>query len=207
MDSIKAAIKATINDQFLQELADKVVLIIGEKFQSQLNDQNEAIDALRNKVQLLEASNSQLLTKMDAQEQAARSLNIRIFGVQQAENEDLRKITLELFAKKVKVNVKDHDIRRCYRVSAKTQVADKPPAILVTFSSDLCRTNVLKSRKQLKHSNIKIQEDLTKVRVSLFNSAVEKFSYKYAWCLNGNIYVKCDNVVHRINNKQELEDL
>lgn len=207
MDTIKAAIKSTINEQFLQEIADKVVSIISEKFQSQIDEQREIMDDLRNKVRSLEMGNLQLISKMDAHEQAARSLNIRIFGISEATNEDIRKVTLELFTKKLKVSVKDSDIKRCYRVGVKNREADKPPAILVTFYSDVCRASVLKSRKELKHSGVTIKEDLTKVRLSLLNSAIEKYTYKNTWCLNGNIYVKCNNVVHRINNRQELDSL
>lgn len=196
-----------MTEQFFQEVADRVVQIITERFQSQFEEQRKTADLLQREIESLKADNIKLMTTMDAHEQAARSSNIRILGVPKADNEDVRKRTLEIFTKKLKVNIKDSDIGRCYRVSAKNPVPDKQPAILVSFNGDACRAKVLKNRKELKNSGILIKEDLTKMRLALLNSAIEKFSYKNAWCLNGNIYVKCDSVVHRVNNEQDLDNL
>jgi len=199
-------IKSIFNDQFLSVIAEKVVFIIEKSFEDKIKKQNEAISQLHNEILSLKNSKASMEQLLEKQEQASRNLNIRIFGIAKEENENLRAKTLEFFNKKLKVNIKDQHIKKCHRVLSKNP-GDKPPAILVTFHSDAERKAVLSSRKMLKSTNIQIKEDLTKTRLMLLSAAVNRFSFKNAWCLNGVVYVKCQSGVHRVNNSEELENL
>lgn len=203
---IKSTITSVFNDKFLQDIADKVAGMVEKKFEAQLAAQREEIMAVRTRVNSLEEENNQLRLSLDSQEQAHRNLNIRIFGMGAEDDENLRSKVLNLFKDKLKVNINNDDIKKCHRVTARVP-NDKPPAVMVRFSDDAPRLSVLKNRKNLKNTPVQIKEDLTKLRLSLLTRAVQMFSVKSAWVLNGNVYVKRNDVIHRIADETGLSKL
>lgn len=203
---IKSTIISTFSDRFLQDIAERVASIVGKKFEQQLNAQNEVINSLEVKISQLQSDKHSLEAKIDSQEQTSRNLNLRIFNMHAADDKDLNSEVQKLFSITLKADTKPSDIERCHRISPKIP-SDKPPAVLVRFTNESARLSVLKMRKFLKDSNVYIKEDLTKVRLALFQTAVREFSSKSAWVLNGNVYVKVDNKVHRISCESELFEL
>lgn len=199
-------IKNIFNEQFLQVIVEKVINMVQQKLDERFENQEKTIKELQREIVQLKASNTRTESVLDNQEQASRSLNIRIFNVPFEENENLRMKVLNIFNKNLKLSIKDAHLRKCHRVQAK-KASDRPPAILVTFFSDTERKSVLKSRRLLKSSNVQIREDLTKFRLSLLSSAINKFTYKNAWCLNGVVYAKCGDLVHRINSVEDLDNV
>lgn len=200
---IKSAVISVFNDKFLQEIADKVAGMVEKRFEAQLAAQEEEIRTIRTKIQSLEDENKRLRADVDNQEQIQRNLNVRIFGIAAEPDENLQSKIMDLFTNKLKVNIPNSDIANCYRVQSKTPTP-RPPAVLVRFSTESFRASVLKNRNNLKNSGIHIKEDLTKPRLALFKRAVEVFSVNNSWVLNGNIYIKCNNKVHRISSETDL---
>lgn len=204
-EKIKSIVKGILHEgDFLQTFSDKVGQVIGDKFHELLKEQREQIDKVCNEVVVLKEKNKSLELQLDQCEQASRSMNVRIFGLRQLNDEDIRNTVLDVFNTKMKLSIKVADIKKCYRVPTKTQNNNKPPPILVRFSNDAARISVLKNRKNLGKSGVFIKEDLTKYRLSLFQEAVQKFTSKCVWCLNGNVYVKRDSNVIRINSGADL---
>lgn len=208
-DIIVEQSKNIFNKEYLQQIADKVVETIGATYEKRLQEHQEEISALNMQVDNLKKDVKKLELQIDNQEQVSRNLNIRIFGVPQKENEDIMKITSDILTKNMKLSIVDTDIKKCHRVYTKTvNTANlRPPAILVRFCDNNTRSQVLKNRKCLKSSGIHIQEDLTKYRLYLLDKAVKKFTNKNVWCLNGNVYVRCNNTVHRLEDEKHLETL
>lgn len=103
-------------------------------------------------------------------------------------------------------NINEGAIKTCHRVQQKIVNTDnaRPPAILVRFTDYSIRGTVLRNRKLLKSTNIFIQEDLTKYRLTLMSNLLKKFQRKDVWCCNGNIYLKCNDVVQRIDSEDDI---
>ncbi|CAG9761270.1 unnamed protein product [Ceutorhynchus assimilis] len=206
---IKGCIISTFNDKFLQDVVSKVAAMVDKQLEEKLKAQDVEIETLKENQNKIIEENMQLRKIIDDQEQHARNLNVRIHGikVEDGENtENLRTKVLEVFTNKLKINLVDSVIKKCHRVSSMGP-SDQPPAVLVRFASDTSRSQVIRNRKNLKGSKIVIREDLTKNRLGLLKSAIDVFSSKSAWVLNGNIYVKCENEVHRISDKSKLSEL
>ena len=199
-------IKGIFSDQFLQIVAEKVAKIVERELEDRIKAQENIIVNLQSEVEGLKRYKEESEVRSDNHEQGSRAMNVRIFGIPYEERENLLGKVLDLFNKKLKCNIKDIHIKKCHRVSSKIP-SDKPPSILVKFVCDSERMAVLRNRKHLKKSGINIKEDLTKVRLNLLNEAINKFSYKNAWCLNGIVYVKSESGVHRINKKSDLSAL
>lgn len=199
-------IKGIFTDRFLNSIAERVTQILDKKYNARLKEQEQRIALMEQEIKNLRESKQEMQNCIDSQEQAHRNLNIRMFGIPAENNENLRTKILDIF-KRMKIdNINNSHIKKCHRVVSKIPT-DKPPAVLVRFNSDTERTAVLKNRKYLKSTGVQIKEDLTKTRLTLLTSATEKYSNKNAWCLNGVIYVKLGDVVHRINCEKDLQNL
>lgn len=204
LEKIRNIIVTTFNEQFMQEIVDKVGKIVNEKYEKQISDIEKSLNNFNSEIIDLKRKNSILEKQIDNQEQSSRNLNIRIFGVPYKEGENLHNITLGIFKDKMKLNINEADLKKCHRVYAKNHT-DKPPAVLVSFCGNSARSSVLKNRKSLKTTGIQIKEDLTQTRLVLMAKAIEKFDIKNVWCLNGNIYVKYNGAVSRINGLDDIE--
>lgn len=204
---IKSIISGVFNEKFLSDVAERVAVLVGKKFEDQLKAQGKEITSLKENLSDLRAENRELRSMIEHQEQTMRSSNIRVFGVKTDLNENIYEKMLNLFNNKLNVHISNVDIKKCYRISQKMP-STKPPAVLVRFSTDIARLKVLKNRKLLKNTGVLIKEDLTKSRLTLFNKAISLFSNKNAWVSNGNILIKTsDGTIHRVTTDSELCDL
>lgn len=203
---IKSAVTSVFNEKFLQEIASKVAVLLKAEFQEQIEAQKNEITALKKLTYQLQEDSHVLRKQIDDQEQSMRSMNVRIHGLKIPDGQNINKCVIEMFKNRLEVNVKKEEMEKCYLVSSKIN-PDKTPSVLIRFCSESSRMSVLKKRKLLKDSGISITEDLTKQRLSLLTNAANKFSKKNSWVLNGNIYVKRDDRVYRINNESDLKNL
>lgn len=206
LDKIQAMITSTFRELLSHEFEEMIAKHVSAKVKSEMTGLSKTISSMNKEIDDLKVKNKQMASMLESNEQSARSHNLRIFGLKQEENQDLRKVVLNLFNNKMKLGIKDSEINKCYRVSTKKQT-DKPIPVLVGFYNSQIRTTVLANRKQLKIPGIAIKEDLTKYRLNLFQSAVSRFTSKNAWVLHGNVYVRSEGKVYRINDESELDDI
>lgn len=212
LDEIKRIVsdevRATITKQ-MASLAENITQKLELKFGNMIKEVKEQSTALAKKVKELQDENSRLITTLDSQEQYSRRRNIRIFGLEIKQGTDIQLEVYNMLRTTLKIDdLQVSDIDRCYHVQSKVPDPSKPPAILVQFSDINKRSSVLKNRKNLKQPGITIKEDLTKMRLKLLHSAVNKFSAKSAWCLHGTVYVKSGNGdIHRVDNLNHLNQI
>lgn len=212
LDEIKKVIgdevRKIFNDQLKARLIDSITQKIEDKFRDKLQHMETDINEMKTELMAIKRENHNLKNILDKSEQHSRGRNIRIFGLDETDNEDLSQSVLQLFTNKMQINsVNISHLNKCYRIAAKKQSSDRPRAILVEFSSVNIRSEVLKGRKSLKNTKISVKEDLTHGRLKLLNAAVTKFSSKSAWCLHGNVYVKSEGVVHRVHSDEDIQRL
>lgn len=234
IEKIRETIISVFKEEILRDLERNIDIRVQQSVKEEAAEINNAIKELEDDFGDLKAKNRFLEAMLDRHEQSSRSLNVRIFGVQQREEEDLQRVVIEMF-NRVKCGVKPGDIKKLYRITAKRGVAEgpritrsnsnnnsgggtagvtsdvtenRPPAILICFDNDKTRQAVLQKRKQLlEEMSVRVREDLTKFRLSLLSKAIEKFTSKCAWCLHGNVYVKSGDTVHRIADYDSLEKI
>lgn len=206
---ITEQIKAVLCDEFLEEIAARVTKNIEAKLNLQFSKYDADILKLSKEICDLKKFNSKLELQMDKNEQFSRRKNIRIFGLKYEEGENTQNVVLDLFNNKMNLQfINSGNIITCHRVFAKNRSnTDKPPAVLVTCDNVNVRKRVLQNKKSLKSTGVRIKEDLTKYRLSIFEDAVKQFTIKNVWSYNGSIYVRCKDVVHRVDNKDEITTL
>lgn len=187
--SIHADILAEIRSDLKVLMKIAVTEAIDEKL-ADLKADNERLTrenaALKRRVSTLEA-------QMDGSEQYSRRNSLRISGIPETENEDTDQAVLRV-AETIGVNIPPSEIDRSHRLGkpGNRQTRD----ILVKFTSYRARERLMKSRRNLKNSELRgvfVNEDLTKVRSKLLFEARKSVKTKHllgAWSSDGRILVK-----------------
>jgi len=127
----------------------------------------------------------QFESRLDELEQYGRRNNVRIFGVQENDNEDTNAI-VEKVASKMNVSLPDSAIDRSHRIGSKGAF---PRPIIVKFTSYAYRSEVFFNKKRLKGTKITVREDLTKTRLKLLKDAAKSYSERNVWSIDGVIMV------------------
>lgn len=203
-------------------LAEDDVIRIALKTKELMKDEIESLVDLKVKaatasytsdIQKLLKDNQQLKEEMaslratvDDLEQYSRRNCLRISGVPEADGENTDTIVLNT-ANKLNVNISPADIDRSHRIGR--PAPGKPREIIVKFSGYHARRGFMLNRKELKGSNIYINEDLTKGRKSMAymcRQLVKDKRLHQTWTYDGNIFVKDkSDVKHRIYTVSDLD--
>ena len=192
----------------------KIINAIYSKIEEKFNEKIKKMDVRLNKAELeikaLNEENDRLIKTIDKHEQYSKRQNVRIFGIEKQANETnltLKSDVLDLFKNKMKISVTENDLKTVYRVKSKISVPDKPAAVVVQIDNNSVRASVFKQRKMLAKSKIIVREDLTQKTLSLLKAARNKFTSKNSWCVRGSVFVKCNNIVHRVTDQKHLDQL
>lgn len=200
-----AAIKEVMkSNEFIQTLSTLIQEAVSTKFDEYIEKQNKIINALLNENSLLKGEIQSLSGRIDRTEQYSKKFNIRVFGIPEVERENTEKITLDLFNKKMDLDISMDAIGSCRRVGTRKNNG-KPRQILVTFDSYCTRKLVYSNKKKLKSTGIAIKEDLTATRLSIYKKACDFFNFKDVWSRNGTIFISVMNKTYKFNEKQELD--
>lgn len=205
---VKEATQSAFNKDFLEQITKEVVKVVSEKFMKIIEDHQATIEKMSHTINDLKLKYEVLENNMDRNEQLMKRKNIRISGIPENGVENVKEATLNLLNSKMKLNIKENDIEDCYRIKAKHENNKRRPnVIFLRFADMKCCTLVKNNKSKLKSTGIYINEDLTKFRLNLLNTAIETFSLKNAWSNNGTIFVKCNNKVHMVRCEKDITKL
>lgn len=182
-------IKATINELLEGDMLTKIVESVLDKIniteiKTQLSTQEE-------KIIELEQENKKLVNKLNIIDQEIRHTNIRIYGIPEEKNEDTEKKVLDVFNKKLKLNISSLNIDKVHRIGKLP--SKKNRAIMVSLTTHKVKKIIIKDRKLLKGSGIIIAEDMAQDKHQILKEAVEKIGKKQVWALDGIIYTQINN--------------
>lgn len=204
---VKSASEELVKDQnFTKVIAEAVAKSISETIVKTLEErfkkQQEEIEFLKSKVALLEAQNKENEQKNDALEQYTRRNSLRVFGINEQNNENLEAKMIEVFKTHLKIDIKNEYIDRIHRVGR--YVNGKMRAVIIKFVSYKHRALVFKNKKLLKNSGITIKEDLTINRVKVLKAAVNKYGTKNSWTKDGKIFISENNAIKQISSLADI---
>jgi len=151
----------------------------------------------------------QIMQKLDTLEQHGRLNNVRVFGIDELENESTTQLVVSEINKRLQMKLSVKDVSISHRLGFKrllqqtmprfnkrtNQMEERPSAprpIIVNFVNRSVRNEVLKKRSQLKGTGISIGVDLTKPRADLLRK-LQTEHQRSAWAdFNGRIMLKRD---------------
>ncbi|KAG5870054.1 hypothetical protein JTB14_004481 [Gonioctena quinquepunctata] len=181
---LQALIKDTITEllssevflnQIIKTISDKVDLRL-EKMEDGIKTQEVKTHDLKQKIENLQA----------------KMTNICIYGMEEKENEQLITEFCEMINNNTNLSISNQHIMSAYRIERKNDQNMRP--VIMKFINYDWKITVMKSARSLREKKIFITEDLIKSRRSLLVEAKAKFGDKNAWCYNGQIFTKIDNV-------------
>ncbi len=130
--------------------------------------------------------------KTDDLEQYSRRNTVRFRGIPETLNEDTDGLVKDVTARKLDVQLTNHDFVRSHRVGRKSEEKDTPRAvIIVRFTSHNTKVAVMRNARKLKGTHIFINEDLTKVRSTISRGRPEVSSGRARWPTPGRDTASC----------------
>lgn len=205
-DNISRQITKTLSDEF-SKMKEELTTIKSQIIQ--LQGEN---DMLKNKYELIESKinnvkcdskettnidgNTNIFNKVMSLEQITKSRQLRITGLPESNNNNLKENLKYFFQNSLSVQV--DSIEFCTRVGQEADGKDRP--VVVAFGSMQERNDVFYNKKKLKGQSIVIREELTKFKYGLYKYAREKFGNK-TWTKNGRI------IVHSEGKKLTVESI
>lgn len=179
---------------------------IQEDFQKEIKSLKEEVTSLTTQltrketvIGQLEARITDLEAAMDETEQYSRRNSIRITGIPETKGENPTAKALDLFNTKMALTppVDIADIDRAHRVGANEE--GKKRGVLVKFTSYRARAKVFSAKKELKQTDIFINEDLTRKRSQLLfeaRKAKRNGCLNNCWSSDGRVLIK---TIHDVN--------
>lgn len=213
-DDICELIQNTL-DKYLSSSEVNKKLGIFEKISTEIKSSLDVLtERFETRIAKLESENVQLCKRLNDYEQYSRRNCLRVFGVEEDDNEDVYVKVREIFDK-MHVNVEGH-IDRCHRIGKKlskkdgnnqknpTQKNSNRRSIIVKFTSYFKRNQVFNNKKLLKGQGISVLEDLTSANYALFKRAQTRFGFRQVWTLDGNIYCNINGSRHAVRSVEDL---
>ena len=102
--------------------------------------------------------------KCDELEQYSRRNVIRIRGIPEKAGEETDAVVCELAEKKLDVKIAAHDIVRSHRVGRKGEGKATPLDVIASFTTHNVKTAIMRNGKNLKGSQVFVNEDMTRIR-------------------------------------------
>lgn len=220
--SVKAAVIAAFDDpDVLTKLVSAVTRCFQEqikqiesKFTGIVNDLYKDNQSLKTEVKTIKEDNNELkntIMQLKSKfEQDKKKNNLIINGISESDNEDVSNLVNEFIEHKLKTTV--YPVRKCYRLgkpmkgSTKEEgkVNAKPRPILVQFENSEGKHLTWIRRKLLKNSGLSIMEDLSQYVLEMVKSCKAKYGKTNVWTVGGNVRVKYQNKIYRINKEQDF---
>ena len=190
--------------------------IENEKMKKEIDQLKKNEEQLRSELHVAKRRAEMADEKTNDLEQYDRNYNIRIFHVDEPENEtptQCEETVIKLFHNKLGLrHIQKSDIDAVHRLGPKKAANNSRRAIIVRFVSRKTRHEVLSNRRKLKQNgsqgkSIVIVEDLTKRNYQLYCSARDSSITQRAWSHQGKIYVKATSgKISHIQRKSDLND-
>lgn len=214
---IKSHILSCFSDtDFLKNFAAKIADSFTANLNTKLKQFEERVDTLE--TQLVEAKvnsemqlgvlkreNSELREMIEQLQQVNKSNKLRVYGLQERDNENVKQVLCEMFSKKLSVDVPSEAMGNCYRVGKNSKGNRQPRPVSVEFFNFYYRAQVFNKKKLLKGTKIIIAEDLVKARYNLYLKARERLGKQSVWTRDCRVYSKINNKIMVLQNLEDLE--
>lgn len=191
-------------DSFLKIIEENAGKI--HDIEDKLDKHSTKMENLQTKIDSLQVICARVQKNTNELEQYSRRNCLRIFGLPESQHEDTNEKVVNLAKSKLGVNIDPSNIDRSHRIGKPTSTNPRP--IIVKFTSYAARARFIKSRRQLKGTNVVVKEDLTKTNQQLLQESKKHAKVKSAWSHDGKIIVLVnENGNDRTKRLFELSDL
>lgn len=188
--------------RFLNQIESKFDEKFG-KLDEKLNDVSNSLKQINNLVNTNQNSIEILNNKVASLEQQCKRNALRFHGFPVEQDENMPERIVSYINNTLKIPCAMNDIDCAFRVGKRGE-SEKPPTVLVNFTSNIKRNEVFAVKKLNKNSGIVIFEDLTRDRHKLLMAARKKYGNGQAWTSGGKVYVLQGNKKCALNSEKDL---
>ncbi|KAK3917255.1 Protein unc-13-like protein C [Frankliniella fusca] len=175
----------------LEEIVKKAVAAATKPLQDTIGHLSEQVNELKSELEkkdiVIKQMQDHYEDRLDELEQYGRRNNLRIFGVEEKENENTNDLVIQV-SNEMGVCITNSCIDRSHRVGRRGQGAHPRP-IIVKFTSYAYRNTIFMNKRKLKGTKITVREDLTRTRLQLLKDAASSYSVQNVWSLDGVVMV------------------
>ena len=170
-----------------------------------MDELRSARSLLREKETIIEG----LEQKVDQLEQYTRRNSLRISGLPEEEDEDCYEKVLSTLNTKLSLSPPlSIDHIDCLHRTGKSH-PNKPRQVIVKFTSYQHRRRVMAQRRQLRGTNLYVNEDLTRKRNALYwsaRNAKRQQRIRDAWTYDGRVMIKTHSGhTHEIHHEHDIQ--
>ena len=168
------------------------------------------LSVIEQRVEENEKHTREILRRAVNNEQYSRRANLKIYGLDEAENEVCNDLVLEFIRNRLFCSVENEDIDISHRVGKFVKDNPKGPRpIIVKFVRRQKKLEVMKKRSQLKNSRTIMVDDMCRELQAVFNRVKADKRIKDVWTWDSKVFVKAkkDNKVYTVNYGQSLEEI
>lgn len=183
-----------------------------EKIENKIDVIHQRLDNVETTIDEQHTQMNVMEQKLDDIEQQLRKDNIRIHGLNDEKEEQIQIKLVAFFKEAINIKFDQYDLNNAYRVGAYRP--GQPRDIVVKFTSNLIKCQVMRNRKNLKNTGnrIYVNDDLTKYRSMLYKHSRDLVRDKRihsTWTTDGNILAKLheNSKPIRINTESQLMNL
>lgn len=143
--------------------------------------------------------------KLDSAEQYSRRNNLRFFGIPENQREIASQVIMQVINEKIELKYEKSDIENAYRFGIYSDTKTTPRGIFVKFATHKLKEEVYNRRTKLKGTRVTVREDLTKNRMKILKTALDKFGQKNVWTIEGKVKWIQDGRKHTATAMEHLE--
>lgn len=152
---------------------------------------SQKCEKLSNQVQTQNTQIQQQAKELNDAQQYTRRWNLRVYKIQETDNEECTKKVAKAITEKMGVKVSESDIEVAHRSGKKT--GNKPRPILVRFLNRAKRDEIFLNKAKLKNKGVVVGEDLTPANYSILDQAFKHSATQSTWSNNGKLWAKLIN--------------
>lgn len=153
----------------------------------------------------IHGSTKDIINRVNDMEQKSKLCELRVFGMKEEKQEDLKAKLIDIFGTKLGLN--NVHIETCFRPGIFKENMKYPRPVSVKFTSVTDRNAVFYNKKKLKGTKMAITEELTKQRYELLTQAKEKFGKNCVWTKAGKICAKLNNKIFYMTNLENMGNI
>ncbi|XP_062604976.1 uncharacterized protein LOC134266766 [Saccostrea cucullata] len=180
-----------------------------ETLKEKLSETNKNNRELKKEMDQLNDLATFATVKANYNEQYSRKNNIKVYGVQETEDEDIIEVVKSVLKEKGDVEVNECDIVACHRIPGSKGKGPKP--ILMKMTNNDKKAHIMRKRSKVKAApgNIRLGDDVTKENGELIARLLDCEGVSSAWYFNGSVYGEVkkkrvkfdilDDIAHKVN--------
>lgn len=202
----KTELKNITKEVILEFMKDEVFMnIIAKKVADLVTEQlTIKTSELETKINNIQSENEELRFRIDNMEQKLKLDQLRLYGVKEENDANLKQYVEETLSSKLGLNI---NLLECYRAGKHQKSTNTPRVIKVKFENSKQRNLVFSGKRKFKGCNIVIAEELTRTKYELLMFAKEKLGKKKVWSTGGKIYTMINNKKVLLKNEEDISNI